>query len=462
MAIEEKRKRKEALLTGKVQVLEMIARGAPFHQVLETLCRCIEQNLDQGLCSILLLDPAGRHLRQGAAPSLPEAYSRAIDGIAIGPKVGSCGTAAFHGKRVIAGDIATDPRWAGFRALALEHGMRACWSAPIFSSQDEVLGTFAIYHRIPYRPETEELELIDTAAQLAGIAIERKRMAERLLFYRQIFHHAHDGIATTDLAGYYREQNPVHRALIGYSDEALAGQTPAIHLGEETFARIFQALESEDVFRGEIRSRTRADDWVDIELTAFVVRDEDGTPLGTAGIKRDIRARKRAESRLKQLAERDYLTGIYNRSMFHRLLEAELARIGRHRRPLSLILFDVDHFKQINDRHGHLVGDRVLMQLAEIVRENIRKADVFARYGGEEFVLLLPDTPPEKAGRLAEKLCLKCRKYCFERVGKVTCSFGVAGFRQVESAEDFIGRADEALYQAKDAGRNQVHTRVDR
>ncbi|HEY9723046.1 MAG TPA: PAS domain-containing protein [Oscillatoriaceae cyanobacterium] len=172
------RKRSQDLLQIQNQVLEEIATGRPLPDVLESLVRMIEHPQDGVLCSILLLE--GQQLRHGAAPSLPDAYNRQIDGIAIGPGVGSCGTAAFTGETVIVSDVMTDPRWAAFKDLAAEYDLRACWSLPIIGADGKVLGTFAQYHRTPRSPKDWELKVCGVAAHLAGIAIERQRAIENL------------------------------------------------------------------------------------------------------------------------------------------------------------------------------------------------------------------------------------------------------------------------------------------
>jgi signal transduction histidine kinase len=150
-----------------------------FSGMLESLVRLIEHESRAMRCSILLLDSDGRTLRHGAAPNLPEHYCRAIDGLRIGPHVGSCGTAAFHDRTTIVADIATDPLWADFRDLALPAGLRACWSTPIHGSAGEVLGTFAMYYDEPRAPAPRDLQLIDTAALLAGALIERERLLQQ-------------------------------------------------------------------------------------------------------------------------------------------------------------------------------------------------------------------------------------------------------------------------------------------
>jgi signal transduction histidine kinase len=169
------RKRDEMLLAGERRLLEMIARGDSRATILDALCRLVEELSGGSQSSILLLDPNANCLRHGAAPSLPAPYIEAIDGIIIGPAVGSCGTAAYHGRPVVVSDIATDPLWDAFRDLALGHGLRACWSTPILSSEGRVLGTFAIYYREPRTPTPYEQTLVEQITHLASIAVEREQ-----------------------------------------------------------------------------------------------------------------------------------------------------------------------------------------------------------------------------------------------------------------------------------------------
>lgn len=175
------RQQVEDLLAGQNQILEMIARGTKLREVLRHIAQLIEQQIPQCWCSFLLLDKNGVTLRHGAAPSLPAEYNQAIDGITIGPYAGSCGTAAYWGEAMIVEDISTHPVWADFRHLALSHGLKACWSLPIFSTEGKVLGTIAIYYREPHTPNRYEQELTAKATQLARIAIERSYAQQELL-----------------------------------------------------------------------------------------------------------------------------------------------------------------------------------------------------------------------------------------------------------------------------------------
>jgi PAS domain S-box-containing protein len=172
------------LLEGQSRVLEMTAQSAPLASILDELMRVIEQQAEGMLCSVLLLTEDRRHVRHGAAPSLPERYNATIEGGEIGPCAGSCGTAAFLRKQVIVTDIEHDPLWTDWKDVALGAGLRACWSTPIFSSSGEVLGTFAMYYHEPAGPSRIHFNLIGLATHLAQVAIERDlavREHERLL-----------------------------------------------------------------------------------------------------------------------------------------------------------------------------------------------------------------------------------------------------------------------------------------
>ena len=155
----------------------MVAQGDSLAEILDSLCRFAEGQARGVLASISLVD--GDRLWHGAAPSLPKAYTDAINGAVIGPSAGSCGTAAYRGEPVIVEDIASDPLWSEHRDLALSHSLRACWSTPV-SSQGKVIATFAMYYRKPRRPTQRDQEIIDQITNLAGVAIQHKLAQEKL------------------------------------------------------------------------------------------------------------------------------------------------------------------------------------------------------------------------------------------------------------------------------------------
>ncbi len=221
------RKRAQALAAGQAELLEFVAGGAPLPEVLDRLATFVEEHGDDVLASILLLDRDGRHLRHGAAPSLPAAYCEALDGVAIGPSVGSCGTAAYRRERVGVSDIASDPLWADYAELALDAGLRACWSTPIFATAGALLGTFALYYRDVREAGADDIELVELATHVAGIAIERARSEEAARAsearYRDLFENANEPIATVTMDETITEVNGAFERVLGYSREELIG-----------------------------------------------------------------------------------------------------------------------------------------------------------------------------------------------------------------------------------------------
>ena len=183
LALQNSRLEQEAVIrAGQRHVLELIARSTELAEVLDSLAHLVESQLEGMMVSILLLDDDGKHLLHGAAPSLPKAYNQLIDGIAIGPSVGSCGTAVYRREPVIVTDIELDPLWEAYRSAAAPYGFRACWSTPILSHERKVLGTFALYSNTVRSPTSTETRLIDMATPLAGIAIERQLTEKRIRY----------------------------------------------------------------------------------------------------------------------------------------------------------------------------------------------------------------------------------------------------------------------------------------
>ncbi|MGH7938853.1 MAG: SpoIIE family protein phosphatase, partial [Chthoniobacterales bacterium] len=216
------RKRAEDALENEKRVLEKIASGAPLRTVLNVLVRGVEaQSCDGMICSVLIFDEEAQCLREGAAPGLPEAYNQIVDGIGIGPNIGSCGSAAYTREPVFATDIATDPHWVDFTEAAKTFGLGACCSTPIFSSEGSLLGTVAMYYRERHKPSAHDRELIRMAAHLASIVIERARAVEQLRVAKvaaeeraQEIKRAYDSLRTT--------QETLHAELAGALDYVLS------------------------------------------------------------------------------------------------------------------------------------------------------------------------------------------------------------------------------------------------
>jgi diguanylate cyclase (GGDEF)-like protein len=216
-----------------------------------------------------------------------------------------------------------------------------------------------------------------------------------------------------------------------------------------------------------IRKRSPAiDEEVEIECgdgthrivlnSALPIDDEQGGIGGAVMVNHDITERKRTEDHLREMADRDLLTYAYNRRSLYDFLETEVQRVRRYGGELSVIMFDIDQFKEINDDLGHLAGDRVLIAIAELVREELRGMDRLCRYGGEEFLIIAPSTNLRHAIVLAERLRQRISTASFDTMGRVTCSFGVCGFEGEENADALVRRADDLMYKARRSGRNSL------
>jgi diguanylate cyclase (GGDEF)-like protein len=494
---------------GQQVVLELIAARAPLQQTLTELLNVAEAHAPGMLTSVLLVERSGGHsvLRHAAAPSLPRAFTSAVDGLAVADGQGICGTAAHRGEPVIVLDVLLDPLTAPFAELARAHGVHAGWSTPILSSAGDVLGTFAIYYGPARPPKPSDEFVIDRSIHLARLAIEQCQDALEL---RR---------SASEARALAREQTALQRVATSVAAEtnpailfARVAQQVGMLLGAESgYVLRFEADEdyrvmgswgrrgattlpiggvfaqapdglAADLRRGRsvkqrsvapgtsifaAKHRIGAPVVVDGRTWGMVValRDRPG-PFPREDEKRIARfaqlasvavANAQARESLATQALTDPLTGLANRRAFDQRLAEETERAVRHRRELSLILVDVDHFKQINDRFGHATGDRVLVNLARDMRAVMRTGDLLARIGGDEMAMILADCPPEQAEDVAHRMLdAAADDTSLSQRHAVTLSIGVAGLTADRTAEELLKLADQALYRAKDSGRNRV------
>jgi PAS domain S-box-containing protein len=308
------RKKAEGLLNGQKQVLELVAAGAPLPESLTALVGLIEAHAPGMLGSILLLDEEGVHLRHVAAPSLPPEYTAAIDGVSIGPNVGSCGTAAYCEDAVFVEDIATSPLWNEYKGAALPHGLRACWSTPIFDAQRRVLGTFAMYYRQPALPQPNHRRLIDMATHIAAIAIGRhhieaalRESAERLRLAVQA---SNVGLWDWDLRKNEVVFSREWKGQLGYEEHEIGNEfgewerrVNADDLQPAT-ARLHAYLDGKHPeYAVEFRLRHKDGSYRWMYARGEVFRDASGKPTRMLGCHVDTTELKRAEEALRESEE---------------------------------------------------------------------------------------------------------------------------------------------------------------
>jgi two-component system, cell cycle sensor histidine kinase and response regulator CckA len=305
------RKLPEELAQLDEKILALVMAHAALPEVLDTLCRNIESLYAGLLCSVLLLDPDGKTLRHGAAPTLPNEYNQAIDGLQIGPSTGSCGTAAYRRQQVIVPDIATDALWTDYRHLALPHGLRACWSTPIASQSGGILGTFAIYYRDPRTPEAEHLQLIAHATRLAAIAIEWDRDKAELVAaenrYRTLVERlpAITYVAELGACGPWRYVSPQIESMLGFSPgEWLSDPANWINRVHDEDRESVLAVEerfqkNRDLFQAEYRMLARDGRVLWFRDEAVMLPTAEDHPCLMQGVMYDITEHKRLEDQLR-------------------------------------------------------------------------------------------------------------------------------------------------------------------
>jgi diguanylate cyclase (GGDEF)-like protein/PAS domain S-box-containing protein len=456
------------LLEMQRELLAEATAGAHASRVLGLLVDFIEAHTAGAFASVLLLDPRTHTLNTLVAPRLPQSYSDAVDGLAIGPSVGSCGTAAFRNELVVVEEIATDPLWEDFRELAEAHGLRACWSTPIRGESGAVVGTFALYYRTARRPSQREIDLVEVAAGIASIVIERQRALERaseqaaergeierryrtlveqlpLVIYVDALDAASSNIFTS----------PQIEELLGYSvqewlsDEMLFVKALHPNDRDRVLAAHAHTHRTHEPLSTEYRLRSREGDCVWIRDEGVIVKDEDGVPLYLQGYLLDISPEREAEEQLRRQAMHDALTGLANRAFFNeRLAHAVSIRkeAGEH---TALLFIDLNNFKSLNDRFGHPAGDVVLGVLGERLRTLIRAGDTAARLGGDEFALLLEVvSEPAEVARVAERVLeaigepIGVDGHCFTLEASIGIALG-------DDVHDLHKQADAAMYRAK-------------
>jgi diguanylate cyclase (GGDEF)-like protein/PAS domain S-box-containing protein len=370
-------------------------------ETLDTMLVFLERDVPDMLCSVLLLDPDGKHLRHGSAPSLPDAYCRAIDGAPIGPKAGSCGTAAYRGTQVIVSDTETDPLWDDYRFLARAHGLRACWSTPVVGSDGRVEGTFAMYFREPRSPARAHERLIEVATHVASVAIAKEQreraardMEER---YRLLNLATNDVVWDWDLKRNTLWWGDGMQRLLGYPESEVTSQlswwVERVHAEDRhrVEASLDKAAQQGSSWSEDYRFLRRDGSYADIQDRGYVMRNANGATVRMIGTMQDISERKQAQRLNEYLAYHEPLTRLPNRVA----LQKELAAAIEHRREsgatLALLLLNLDCFRDINNSLGHHNGDILLQKVAQRLQGLVSEGGIAASLGGDEFAVLLPE-----------------------------------------------------------------------
>ncbi|RRJ85285.1 sensor domain-containing diguanylate cyclase [Aestuariirhabdus litorea] len=302
----------------------------------------------------------------------------------------------------------------------------------------------------------EKGEIVKYVSHYVDITEQKKQ--ERELKLAAAAFETNVGVVVTDPSGSIQRVNGAFTRITGYSAEEVVGENPRMlqsgYHDATFYQQLWQAILDQGYWRGEVWNKRKNGDIYPEWITITAVRDEDGETLYFVSTFEDITRRKELEKELERLATTDSLTGLWNRRRFEQELRKELHYSQRYGGGFTFVIFDIDHFKQVNDSFGHDVGDEVIQRVADCASNMLRAVDSIGRWGGEEFVLLLPKSSEADALVICERLRLAIEHD--ETHPRITCSFGVSQFLEGTTEDDMIKRADQALYRAKESGRNCV------
>jgi len=291
------------------------------------------------------------------------------------------------------------------------------------------------------------------AQRLADYVQEFQRKADE---YHAIIQTTSDGFKISDAGGKILEANDSYCRMIGYNVNELKTMNIADIDAKENQEMVAAHISKiKKVGSDSFTSRHKRKDGteIDVEVTVTYLDDRGGQFFSFV---RDITDRKKLEADLLQAATHDSLTGVFNRRSLEEKIEAEVERSKRYGNTFSLIMFDIDDFKHINDTLGHLAGDAVLQGLAEVVNQNIRVIDAVGRWGGEEFMILLSETSAAEAAVVAEKLRTALASHRAGEAGHITASFGMTSYQEHDTLDTILKRVDDLLYSAKNSGKNRI------
>jgi len=407
------KKRQANRLDEQLELLSKIATNAPMKELLEAITWFVENQCAGIRCSILLVDKQTQTLQDGAAPSISH------------------------------------------------------WSTPFFDQDKNLLGTFALYADTPRSPDSNEQELMTYAASLAGMVVERfsrqEAYAQQAVFLNTVINTIPDLIWVKDTGGIYLACNEMFERFFGASESAIIGKTDFDFVSPE-LAQFFMDNDRASIAAGGSKTNEEFLKFADgsheglFDTIKTPMKDLAGNISGVLGMSRDITDRKRYEEQLETLANYDPLTGLANRALLSSHLKNSIEKAKRNKKQISVLMFDLDRFKDVNDSFGHAAGDELLQQVAQRFDVRLRDGDIISRLGGDEFAIVLEHlNRSEDAGRIAKEM-IDAQNAPYKLIGGAVVHIGMSAGIVIfpdhgENASELLQHADAALYKAKGEGR---------
>lgn len=456
-------KNAESLLIGQKLILEMIAKGSSLQDVFKAISLNFEAAMPQSEVCIHLANERNRRLEYAYSANLPESFIQDIHQIEISPAEESCGRAAFTYKPVILADIEKDLKNQKKKQMALAHGVRACWSHPILSSSNQLLGILAVYFKKTSVPNDKEWGTMEAFTHLAGLAIEQKQKEEALrkseAKFRAMTENITDLIVTLDTTGKVKYTSPSYQLIFG--TEANLGNSFLTYTHPDDIQVVsekFKTLLKDKIPLGvQFRYLHGNGHYVTIEARAMPVLKESGEIENIVVVARDITERNKHEQLIKKMAYHDQLTGLPNRRSFTEEFEGHIQKAEIKKQQLGILFLDIDRFKFINDSLGHSFGDLVLKEVALRLKNFTRGFGRVYRMSGDEFTIILENINQDKLKYKMAKLLELFSKPIFvkDEMIHITASIGVSLYPlDGHDPKVLLKNADLAMYRAKENGKN--------
>jgi len=345
---------------------------------------------------------------------------------------------SLFNKEEVEKSIEKDGLWRGKLNLCIKNGLALPCLLSIVPVKDI---NQVITHYVSHVIDITEQEAIEAQLKLAAVALETKA-----------------GILITDKDGLIQKVNSSFEEITGYSSDDVLGQHPSIlsseQHSEDFYQKLWRDINQNGHWEGELWNKRKNGEIYPQWTAITCIKNSNNTVKNYVETFHDITIRKNLEKKLESMANTDPLTGCLNRRSLEERFDEQVSTAKRYHQTFGLIMFDIDHFKMVNDNYGHDRGDEILIQVVEQTKQTLREPDIAARWGGEEFVILLPLNNIDETLLTAERLRNMFMK--MESSPKITCSFGVTSYQVNDSFTAMIKRADTALYKAKESGRNKV------
>jgi diguanylate cyclase (GGDEF)-like protein len=455
------------------EILEMIALDNPLTQILQDVCDRMERLLDNGsMCTIMLFDQESQKLRLAAAPSMEAEFHNEMDHIEIAIGNWSCGVAIQSAKIKIVDNIETSELWQFHRHIPLQYGMRSCWSVPIKTAFNALLGTVDLYHRNQRRPSDDEQTLIMDAMHVIALAIDKKNMEHSLATsedrYRSVVNNLTEGIMVIAPGGKILTCNPSAQRILKIQDIDTTGRRhryfkrifrddgSEIQIGDDPASMVLKNGEAISNLSIGMQLHDNATVWLLVNVQPIHHARSSSKTEAVLISFTDTTEVRETERQLQYIATHDALTGLPNRHQLQQRLANALAHT--YEQKVAVIFLDLDHFKNVNDTAGHAAGDGLLCDVAKRLSSCIRATDMLARLGGDEFVIVVEEfDTAQHLKELADRILTKMREpfVIDQHQYHLGTSIGISVFpHDGTDGPTLLRCADSAMYLAKELGRN--------